>query len=243
MRFKFEQYNLLTTWDQDAAIELARAIIGEQVELEQVFRDNKQTFIGRFRARDQHLVLKIPRGRNARTWQRFLTWFRSGECEKVYESHLKLQSGKLRAPAPILAAEKRKLGVVVDSFLVYEFVEGRIADESDAQAVVNTLLELHAMGYIRRDPQLANFVIRDGEIFLIDFKLLQPLLFTRLHTFMELTHFLSKYPHLQLDLPENLERSIWYRVAVQIFTFKRLSRNFRRGIKRYLKRKLGLNKG
>lgn len=240
MRFKYRQYNLLTTWDKEAAVELARMIIDRELEFEQIFKDDKQTFCGRFRNRDQDLVLKIPRGRNSRVWEQFLTWFRPGECEKVYASHLKLQSGKPRAPAPVLAVEKRKLGAVVDSFFVYEFVEGRIADESDAQAVFDTLRELHAMGYIRRDPQLANFVISDGEIILIDFKLLEPVLFTRIHTFMELAHFLNRYPHLQLDLPENLDRNNWFRVARLLFAFKWSFRTYRRRIKRYLKRKLGL---
>lgn len=239
MYLKVDDYHLKTPRGAREATQLAKAVIAGKLEFEQVYRDNKQTFSGSFLYHGQRMVLKIPRGRNSRYWERLLTWFRPGESFKIYDSHVELQNQPFTVPKPVLAAERRRLGAVVDGFVIYEYLQGKIAEEEDAQQVVDTLLELHARGYVRNDPQLSNFVIGEHGIGLIDFKLGKPVLFGRLRRYFELAHFVKKYESVDIKLPDNIENSRGFALARLLFSTSRSTRNFRRSIKHFFRRAAG----
>ena len=237
MSFKYQQYRIASTLNEADACELTRRVLGGQIEFEQIFRDNRHSFCASFHHDDRRLVLKITRGRNTRTWERLLTWFRPSECFRIYTSHLRLEHAGFRVPGPVLAAEKRFLGCVVDGFVIYEFLEGEIAREEHAQAVLDTLLDLHARGFTRNDPKLVNFVVTDAGIGLIDFKLTKPVLFRRLRTRLELAHFLYRHPDVDVRLPSGLGDEPGFKLTQKIYAFKRLLRGKRRYMKARLKRR------
>ena len=236
MIYQCQQYRVKSALNQTDACELTRKVVGGQIEFEQVFRDNEHSFCASFRYRDRHLILKITRSRNTRIWERLLTWFRPSECFRIYASHQQLQQEAFMVPAPVLAAEKRSFGCVVHGFVVYEFLEGRIARKEHAQAVLDTLLDLHARGYVRNDPKLVNFIVNDEGIGLIDFKLAKPVLLRQLRIHLELAQFLNKYPKLEMQLPPRLGEEIWFKLAQVINASRRAVKTKRRKIKSRLKR-------
>lgn len=74
--------------------------------------------------------------------------------------------GKIPAAQVYLAADRRKWGAVVESFLLIEFVEGEILGrvpgyrERFGNAVAELLARMHALGLVHGDVHERNFVLR-----------------------------------------------------------------------------------
>lgn len=130
-------------------------------------------------------MLKIPRARSERWWERFLTLFRSGEAVRQFFYMEKLNQLGLNGPRPLLAAEKRSKGVVVDSFYIYSAVNGRDGKPKDLPIIVQTLVPLYKQGYCRADPKVGNHIISGEDVYLIDFRIKRPLIFGKIRRAME----------------------------------------------------------
>jgi len=230
MKLEFRDYQLRVndTSPRAYVLPLVEKIIDETLHFQDVFRSNNTTFIARFSYEGKELVLKIPRGRNSRYWERMLTIFRRGECSRVFLGMLKLQELNFAGAIPLVAGEKKKFGMVVNSFLVYEYLEGDTAGLDDAQQIVDLLLNLHAKNYIRRDAKLVNFVRTSNGIALIDFRLKKPVFLPSLQCQLELVAFLRRYP---AELPVSVENSLWHVAARQLDSLFRTVKTGRKKLK------------
>jgi ADP-heptose:LPS heptosyltransferase len=113
-------------------------------------------------------VLKSPREKNHRKWIRFTTLYRQGEAFKVIRNLNKLERMGIVSNKPLLAMEKRRFGMVVDSWLLYEYLEGRHCRESDYPSVANLLARIHAKNMLHGDPHINNFLRSHGQVVTID---------------------------------------------------------------------------
>jgi heptose II phosphotransferase len=132
-------------------------------------------------------VLKRPLWRDGRLWNRLVSWLGPGEMSRAFAGGLLLLSTGLQTPRPLLVMERRRAGLLVESWLVYEFVEGRPLTEEDWPALVSALRLLHASGLRHGDPHLANWLIRtDGSLCALDPgpRPLRPLLADDAHDFV-----------------------------------------------------------
>ena len=230
----FRGYTIVTTCSADLAMQLTSAVIDQTLDFQKKYRDNKRTLSAQFCFADQNLILKIPRARNTRSWERFLTLFRPSESRRIFNSQLKLRDFSLIGPTPILTAERRKIGCVVESFVIYMYLKGVPAKEKDAEDVIEVLIELHNLGYLRGDPQLVNFIIAKGNVQFIDFKLKKPFFLSKVQLYMELADFLRKCPAAQPFLPEEIQKSKRFKIASWLFELKSRIRALRRGLKSLL---------
>jgi heptose II phosphotransferase len=160
-RYSFQNgWQVLSALGEQQSHHLCADILDDNLVRQHVFRDNWRTLSANVRVNDRSLLLKIPRARNGRRWERILTMFRGSDALRSFR-HLEMMSELgLSAPEPVLAAEFRSHGMVTDSFVCYDFVEGRRPDIEDAPAILDALRTLHGKGYLRNDAQLANFLIR-----------------------------------------------------------------------------------
>lgn len=178
-------------------------------------KNNRHNYLARVHtAALSDLVIKQPRSRNKRIWERLMTLFRPGEAIRVQASHLKLKELGFACPDPILAAEFRSFGCVTDSFFLYRYQNGRPATKEDAPVVSHELQRLHSRGYTRGDPKVQNFLIDGGKVYFIDFKLAKPRWFLRHSTRMEYAHFLHTMPEGIEHLPQKERESPGFRLAV-----------------------------
>ncbi len=230
----FREYAIVTTYSSDLAIQLVSAVIDQTLTFQKKYRDNKRTLSAQFCFGDQNLILKIPRARNGRIWERFLTLFRPSESRRIFNSQLKLMELSMIGPTPILAAERRWLGCVVESFVIYQYLEGVPGQDVDAQRILSSLIELHKKGYLRGDPQLVNFIIDRDNVQFIDFKLKKSVFLPKIKAYMELSDFLGKCPEAQPYLPEKIEGSVKFKIASSLFGLKIGIRRMRRRMKSLL---------
>jgi heptose II phosphotransferase len=223
-------WHLVSNLDEATSCELLDAVVGGQVRREQVFRDNWRTLSARVRFRDDELLLKVPRARNTRRWERLLTLFRGSDAVRSFWHLEHMAAMGFSAPEPVLAGEKWKSGVVTDSFVCYRYVDGRPAGPDEAPMVLDALRALHRKGYLRTDAQIANFLICGDAVVFIDFRLKKPRFLPALQKARELDRLIRSCPEAKTALTQDEALSWWLRVASWLenlnFGIRRLKRRF-----------------
>lgn len=218
--------------DEVASKDLVNHIVQRDVSIEHTFRDNWRTLSAQILFDGKPLLLKVPRARNGRRWERLLSLFRGSDSVRMFRHCEKMATLGLAAPEPVIAGELRQYGMVTDSFLCYRFVNGRRPTKTDAPLVWSALKSLHRKGYVRSDAQLANFLIRrDGTVVFIDFRLKRPCLLLALQQARELDRFLRSCPEARSLMTAEEQSSSWFRLAHALenlsFARRRWKRYFR----------------
>lgn len=214
--FDYRQCRVVSNLNEPLSRRLVDGVFNGELTREKVFRDNWRTLSARVRFLDESLLLKVPRARNSRRWERFLTCFRESDALRSFRHIEQLSGMGFGAPEPVLACECRRKGVVVDSFVCYRFVEGRPAGPQDAGNVLSTLRALHKRGYLRSDAQLANFLIVGDSVTFIDFRLKKPRFLPRLQKAREIDRFLRSCPEAREFLSVEEVSSFWLWLASRI---------------------------
>ena len=229
--FTYRNRKVISLSDRAAAQSLVDAVLDGHLVNEVVYRDNWRTLAACIRFSDSLLILKIPRARNLRMWERCLSVFRGSDALRSFK-HLQLMNEiGFAAPEPVLACEKRDAGFVTDSFLCYHYAEGQRAGTADAPKILDALRALHQKGYLRTDAQLANFLVQDDTVIFIDFRLKKPWLFSELKKAREIARFLRSCPEARRLLTTSEVSSFWFRLAHRLEEFSVARRNFKRLIR------------
>lgn len=145
-------------------------------------------------------VLKIPKEKNRRKWQRFISIFRGGESMREFLQLEKLKNNNFNAPTPLIAIEKKRCKMTYDSLIISEYIENHEATIDDLDIVIKCLNDIHKKGFLHGDSQLTNFLIKNNEIYLIDSKLLN----NKFGKF----GIMYEYIYLQESCPINLDKYI-----------------------------------
>lgn len=185
---------MVTTLPVDQATAICKSIAAGEANYSRVFKDTSKAFVGVLaEVGESDAVVKIPRSRSKRRWERFLTYFRHGESIRQFNRQLNLIELGVKGPTPLMAVEWRANGVVVDGFYLYEFIYGRGGSKTDRNLIARELLKLYSLGYTRKDPKPENFVVSGENVYLIDFTLDKPLFFSKIRRAMELSQFSGSF--------------------------------------------------
>lgn len=233
-----DSWTLRSTLGNESARAFLAAYIGNRLRREDAFRDNRRTLSVQVHFEGESLLLKVPRARNGRYWERFLTMFRGSDAMRSFRQLQLMPSLGLEAPQPVIVGESRRKGFVVDSFLSYRFVEARKADRQDAPRILAALQKLHQQGYLRSDAQLANFLIQeDGRVVFIDFRLKKPLFFSELRKAKELDRFFRSCPEARTDYDAPGKSNAWSIIARYLSELEFAMRALKRRLRRHTRKK------
>ncbi|RMJ01779.1 hypothetical protein DOQ08_03058 [Marinobacter litoralis] len=211
---------------------LLESVLTGAIERQHVFRDNWRTLSAKVAFGDQVLILKVPRARNKRRWERLLTRFRGSDSVRHFRQLHFMRELGFQAPEPVLAGELKQGGAVIDSFVLYRFVEGIPPSHEHSEVVLGTLLALHDKGYVRNDPQLANFLLTDMGVCFIDFRLKKPRFFRLLSMNREVVQFLKSCSAPESIVPEHVRASIWFRIAKRFDAFGAAVKRWKKSLRR-----------
>lgn len=142
----------------------------ENIKIEKVFKDDNRSKVSLFTFEQEKLVFKVPREKNSRKWQRFLSVFRGSESYREFMQAEKINNAGLLTYKPILALEKRKHGFVVDSYFICEYLLGETGSIKYLKVIEDELDKIHESGYLHGDSQLVNFIIDNKHVYIIDSK-------------------------------------------------------------------------
>ena len=164
--------NIRLYYSEEKYLPLADDILAGRLEIIKVLKDDNRSRVLLINYQGEKLVVKEPREKNRRKWQRFLSIFRGSSsylelknCNKIIES------GFLGAGGILAVEETNKLWVE-NSYFVSTYIEGNEGGIEDLEEIARELEGIHRRGYLHGDSQLVNFMVgEDGRIYLIDCKL------------------------------------------------------------------------
>ncbi|MFK4786161.1 lipopolysaccharide core heptose(II) kinase RfaY [Fusobacterium sp. MFO224] len=133
-------------------------------------KDDKRSLVQLISIKNKKYILKIPREKNIRKWQRFMSLFRGGESQREFKNLKNIQKLGFNCPKPFFALERKKFGMTFFSFLISEYIDGKESSLDELELVVEMLTEIHNHGFLHGDSQLTNFIISNNKVFLIDSK-------------------------------------------------------------------------
>ncbi len=199
-------------------------------------KDHPRSIVKRVEVQGRDVVYKIPTEKNTRWWIRFLTLFRQGEAFKNAAGMELLLAKGFKTTRPLVACEYRRWGMVVDSWLLYEYLEGESCLDKPATyaSVVQLLAKLHAAHIMHGDPQIRNFIRTGNDLYIIDANpktSRSP--FERAY---EYAYLKKSAPGIEQHFGE-MQNKLWYKYAIQHDRFDRKLARFRRRLKGWV----GLN--
>lgn len=233
LSFDHLQCHVVSHLDRATSQKLVEKVFNDELPREKVFRDNWRTLSARVRFQDEPLLLKVPRARNRRKWERFLTRFRESDAVRTFRHIELMRAMGFAAPDPVLACERRLGGFVVDSFVCYRFVEGRPAGPEDADKILAALKSLHQRGYLRSDAQLANFLMVEDVVLFIDFRLKKTWFLPKLQKARELDRFLRSCPGSRPLLSPEEASSNWLWLASRLENASFALRNMKKRMREW----------
>lgn len=142
----------------------------ENLNVEKVFKDDNRSKVSLFTFEGEKLVFKVPREKNSRKWQRFISIFRGSESYREFIQSERIHKAGFLTYKPILAFEKRKYGFVVDSYFICGYLSGETGSIKYLEVIKNELDKIHNLGYLHGDSQLVNFIVDNKIVYLIDSK-------------------------------------------------------------------------
>ncbi len=148
-------------------------ILNKDYLIKKVLKNNQRSGVFLIEIDKKEYIYKIPYEKNRRIWQRFLSIFRGSESRREYYSCLRVIENGFKGAEPFLFYEKRVLGICLDSFIVMSYIKGRECSVGDISLVSKELEKIHEKGFLHGDSQISNFMISNGEIYLIDAKLMK----------------------------------------------------------------------
>ena len=211
--FEYRDHKLVSTLDEAKGKALVDALLDKEFEVNQVYKDSRNSYTARIQIGTESLVYKIPRNRLSRLGEKFATLVRDCESVRTFKNLLRIRQLGFNAPHPFIAGYTRQGGFIANSFCCYRFEEGRSASPDDAQQVVKELLALHVEGYTRSDPKPSNFLISASGVSFIDFRLKKPLFLSDLRKKMELARLARVYPEILDYIPNEILNSFSFLVA------------------------------
>lgn len=92
--------------------------------IERIFKNDQRSYVALIEIDGEKYVLKRPIEKNRRKWQRFLSIFRGSESRREFENIQRINELDFNGAIPYLAVETKFGLCVVDSYLVYSYLEG-----------------------------------------------------------------------------------------------------------------------
>ena len=124
LSMKSKEYN---NWNIIGNIESGKdmlsLILEKKYEDISILKDDKRSLVKIIKMNGNNYVLKVPREKNNRKWQRIINIFRGSDSFRSFQMMNKLEGLGIESTKAIIAAEKRT-PFVVDSLLVTDLLNG-----------------------------------------------------------------------------------------------------------------------
>lgn len=169
---KVKRENIYLYFNDDNKLDFFEIVENENYKLLKVLKDDQRSYVALIEIKGEKYIYKQPREKNRRKWQKFLSIFRGSESKREFKNIEKIGEVGLNGATPVLAVEKKRGLVVYDSYLIYEYIDGKQSSFKDIDIIIKELKKIHSLGYLHGDSHMNNFLIRGDKVYLIDTKLL-----------------------------------------------------------------------
>ena len=188
---------------------LYKKIKNKEYKVIKVLKDDQRSYVALLDIDGNFYVYKEPREKNRRKWQRFLSIFRGSESRREFENIKKINLLGFNTAKPYLAVEIKKGLVCVDSYFVCSYIEGRDGNIFDIDRILKELTKIHSLGYLHGDSHIANFMVSDSCVYIIDTKFMRNK-YGKFGEVFELI-YLEESCGIDIDYDKN---SVYYKIAM-----------------------------
>jgi tRNA A-37 threonylcarbamoyl transferase component Bud32 len=190
----------------------------------EILKDTERSFVKVVDYNGKKIIVKQPCYKNRKKIEQILTLIKDSEVVRVLKSMKILNKNGIKTNKEIAAVEIRKSYLITDSYIIAEYLEGEIIDESNLEKAIELLKSIHKLGYLHSDPQYRNFIVNKNGIGTIDAKL-------KIKKFGKISENLE-YRRLVVEknsAEKFIEKNVWYKAACflyEVFRFKRRIRKY-----------------
>ena len=205
-------------------------VLQQLQQLPITLKDDKRSLVKQGELFGKTVVAKQPRDKNRRLWIRMLSFFRNSEVLSAQTTLSRFAELGIESVTPLCVLEKRKFGCLVDSWIIYEFREGKESSLEQLPEIIEILQRLHSNGFRHDDPNFGNFLIDpNSKLFLIDCKGKKRLgYFSDYYDFMLLSQRNRGVPFSELITAANINTDhIGFRLAKLYASYKRKRTEFK----------------
>jgi heptose II phosphotransferase len=212
---EYKEYKLFF---YDSKIEdVLKKIADNDIEIAEEYKNTLRNYVVKIKYKDKYYVLKSPRNEFRIPQRRFFTLFKHGEALETLKNINSLKEKCLDIFAmPLGVLIKRKHGMISESHIVFEVVDG-IDSFENTDMILKTAKEMHKYGIYHGDCNPSNFIITKEGVKVID-------------TQAKRMHFGNYRAHYDMvtmkmdnyrDMLYPYRKNIFYYIVVMVKAFKR----------------------
>lgn len=141
---------------------------GKKLNITNIYKESQRNYVAKIKFNNKYYVLKSPRNEFRIPQRRFFTRFKDGEVLTTLKNITNLKKRGLDIFAnPLLAMTKRKNGVIIESYIILEYIDGKDAGEKKNEAI-ELVKKMHTFKVYHGDFNPGNFVFDGDKLKVID---------------------------------------------------------------------------
>lgn len=166
---RYRDYEMFYLDSKEDLIELGKNIIDNKIDIFQEFKVTQRNYVAGVLYNGEKYVLKSPRNEHRIPQRKLQTLFKEGEALTTLKNINELiDEGFKEFVKPLMALVKRKNGMIVDSYLIMDYIEGRHLKRDEISQVVDFGKRLHLAKHYHGDFNTSNFMMTDKGLKTID---------------------------------------------------------------------------
>lgn len=166
---QYKDYKISYLDSRADLIDFGKKIIDGKIEIFQEFKVTKRNYVAGAIYENKKYVVKSPRNEHRIPQRKVQTLFKEGEALTTLNNVNELiDKGFQEFVRPLMAIVKRRKGMIVDSFLVMEYVEGRRPEREEISLIVDFGRRLHKIKHYHGDFNTSNFMMTSDGLKTID---------------------------------------------------------------------------
>lgn len=173
LKFSYKGYVIYTI--ESKYLELGKSIINRKYKILETYKNDKRSLVLKIELKNKKYVLKSPLNESARFIKKIKTLFRESEVMRTLKNITNLRNEGLKELyIPYLAIEKRQNGLLKESFILTEYIDGRVIKNykdfqiNEKKQIVKILENIHNKNIYHGDANHGNFIFTDSGIRVID---------------------------------------------------------------------------
>lgn len=174
-RFKeIEVKDFRVYFQEERFISISEKILEREYKILEEYKNDGRTFVALVEIDGKKYILKEFQKESRDIWKRFLTLFNDGEAYTVFNNTIRAKELGLKEVTDVYCAIlKKRFGMIEESYILMEYVEGEIKLDKKSVKDIESLMEkVHEMGLYHGDCNPYNFLfLKNGELKIIDSKL------------------------------------------------------------------------
>lgn len=160
--------NLNVYYYEDYFLIIAKKILEKEFKELKIIKNTKRNFVSLIEIDNKKYIYKEPRNEYRIPQRQIMTLFKKGEAlTTLININELINKGFEELAKPLIAVNKRKNGLIIFSFFLMEYVEGKI-DRTYLDEIIEMMKKIHNNGVYHGDFNPGNFLINNGKIKIID---------------------------------------------------------------------------